>query len=224
MLKRAWQSIGKNSLDRDGIDGEHRHLSIVSVVAQIMALKQASFITEAIATASRLGHIPFYQRFYDCSPNRMRFGALQDQLYKSARYAVKDPDRQERWKIVNYEGYQKTTKRRGPARAGILELMAQSNTCHFVAPDGTYDGVKNFSKPAILECGNASCLYSATEAAHPSFAFKGIKEACSLVPLAFVSERPDSAAVCKRKKAKSSSMYRTIPNLFEIAGQPPVYA
>ena len=101
---------------------------------------------------------PFvFTRRYDCTPFRVHFGALAEQLCKVARFAVMDPEGG--WRLVRYEEF----KRQRPQVAckyGVLELLAQGASVDYASESGLFEGFDVFCMPNFLERGNASCLFS----------------------------------------------------------------
>eukprot|EP00974_Lingulodinium_polyedra_P118343 11166767-Lingulodinium_polyedra.AAC.1 len=95
----------------------------------------------------------------------MRFGRLQDQLHPHARYVLPDPDNAGAWLVLSHDEYSKRVCDQSRARSGIFELMAQPVTYHYIQHDGVFGGRKVMCKPVVLRSANASCLFSAIEAA-----------------------------------------------------------
>jgi hypothetical protein len=216
LIKRAYAMLGKGHAAREGIDGEHNHLAVASTVASVLQCCQDDYIQQNVRDTCDLGFIPFVQRFYDCTPNRMKFGRMQQLLHPHARYAIPDGTK---WKVVGLDDYMRLTGRRKPARFGILELMGQGITCHFVSPTSLLSGFRVLCPPRILQHGGSSCLYSAVEDACETFSHNGLIDIANRSRYLFYSERPDAASSCKRKRAKSEQERQSIKNLLEITGE-----
>jgi hypothetical protein len=163
VLHQAWVQLGKNKTLRDGVDGQHRSLEILSTVAAAASLEQADFVEAQLAAIRADGAVPVVAKFYDCTPLRVGFGRLQPVLMPCARYPLKLAD--DSWRSVSLEEYLKARpdRHKSTLRYGVVELLAQGLTCHHLSSDSLYSGFRVLCKPLILQAASASCIYSATE-------------------------------------------------------------
>ena len=92
VLLNAWQQIGKSKVLRAGIDGIHRALGVLVTVASALNECQNMFIEDEVDDIRRRGSPFVLTRHYDCTPIRVLFGSLQDEVMPYARYAHFDED------------------------------------------------------------------------------------------------------------------------------------
>jgi len=104
VLRDAWRAIGHGHVDRGGVDGHHRQLAIASCVAGVACELGDQFTKQEVDAVIASRSVPLAYKRYDATPNRLRFGALQQLLLQHARYPVWDPELL-RWKILHYDEY-----------------------------------------------------------------------------------------------------------------------
>jgi hypothetical protein len=114
-------------------------------------------------------------------------------------------DANEQWKLVSHAAFLKKFPGK-ECRYGTVEVMAQSLRVHYSTPGLTMDGFKIFCKALVLERGNSSCLYSATETASNAWSAHEYAKICSQVPWSIYQEFPDAHAANARKKRKRCSI------------------
>ena len=103
--------------------------------------------------------------------------------------------------------------RQNSPKKGTGQVLAQLATCHFAVPrshgsssdiESEYSGFKVFGRPLVLQAGNASCIYDATEGVCDGLLGNdSLADAVSGVDCAIVQEQPGACSSNKRKKAKS---------------------
>jgi hypothetical protein len=205
--------MGKNKNLNVGVDGTSRALGILTCVARAIFEEQQDFIANQVVTI-KMAHVsPVVCKFYDCTPARLGFGRLQPQLMPHARYPLRVNDK---WVSLPLDQYLQKCQRFSVLRFGVLELLAQGLTCHYTSPSGEFSGFRAFCRPRILQSGNASCLFTATETEVPEFSKAGLRSLSEDCPFAIVNEQPDAASSNTRKKAKSSQ--DTPANVFHVNG------
>ena len=215
VLTSAWKQIGKDKSVRDGIDGERRSLDISACVAGAVAVEQREYIQAELAKLREMEGCPVFVRFYDCTPIRMRFGRLQEDLAPLARYVIRNGDK---WSTVTFREFLRRYPNSKVLRAGVLELMAHGISCTYVRPSNQPEmaSFRSMSKPMILEKGDSSCLYSACEDAEPQMSVSAFQELSRRVPFAILNEVPDAASGNSRKKAAT---WEHLPdNFFGVDG------
>ena len=159
----------------------------------------AAFAKDQFQSIVRAHASPVLFRLYDCSPVRMAFGRLQQELYPHARYPVLMDDR---WESVCWERFLALNPGSTPSalRKGTVELLAQGLICSYIDANDLLSGFRLMCRPTILEAASASVLYSATEAAFPAFGSAGLIQLCEDVPFVLIPEQPDGAAANTRKR------------------------
>ena len=128
---------------------------------------------------------------YDCTPTRVQFGQLQQQLLPVARYAVLGEN--SKWKLVSYDEFVK--EHGGPKflRSGIVELLAGACSIIHMGSDDLLHGMKKLCRPMILARSNASCVYSATEKLFGCLSKSSLAKLGARITFGFMSE-----VSCKR--------------------------
>ena len=202
VLTMAWRRVGKNTLERSGIEGSTRHLSALISVAQA-----AYSVSRACARGFVDGFVhkracPVITRLYDCTPHRMRFSALvQEKQQQAARYAIVDSVTG-KWKLVPYSEWARQFPRLAP-QWGVLECLVQGIMVVFENEDSTMCAWEDLCRGCVLSRGNASCLLRGTELSAPEFSRASLQELCSKVPYLLYQEVPDAHSANGRKKAKT---------------------
>lgn len=164
VLSQAWKQLGKTKTLRGGLEGQHRGLDIMAAVAAAASEAQREYIEEHVQRVMDFGACPVIHKFYDCTPARLKFGRLQSQLMPHARYPVEIDGR---WTAVPLEQYLAHRPHAGVLRYGVLEVLAQGHTMHYMDERGELHAFRAVCKPVVLQAGNASCLFSATEKETP---------------------------------------------------------
>jgi hypothetical protein len=202
ILVLAWKQIGKNKVLRSGIDGIHRALTILVAVANAIDEMQSIWMRDETEDVRTRGDSLVITRYYDCTPVRLRFGRLQDQVMPHARYPLLNAEG--KWKSVPFQEYRKINSKHAKPKFGTVDLLAQGVTCHYMDSDTNYlHGFRAMCKPTILQRGNASCLFSACESEVPSLNCAGLNRIAERSPFILLNEVPDASTVNKRKKAKT---------------------
>lgn len=120
VLRNAWLQIGKSRIMKIGIDGTCRALGILVVVASALFMEQKAYIDAQIDRMKKSRVCPVITRYYDCTPMRMAFGAMQHMLYPWARYPVIVGSQ---WKLLSLDEYLKL-RRAGASRGGWSRTCA----------------------------------------------------------------------------------------------------
>lgn len=162
VLRQAWLQLGKNRTLREGLDGQARSLDILACVSAAMRLEQVDFARHQLDHIVAERSCPVIAKFYDCTPMRIAFGKLQQQLVPHARFPVKID---QQWKSVTLDVFLSKSpgRQRSTLRYGVMELLAQGVTCHYITKDDMFAGFRLFCRPRILQGATGSCIYSATE-------------------------------------------------------------
>jgi hypothetical protein len=173
--------IGKNKTLRCGLDGHHRTLSMLATPAGVVRESQNDFVCQQIDDLCKQGVVPVFIRWYDSTPCRVAFGALQQEVYPFARYPHLDGDI---WRVLSYNDYRAANPRARLFRRGVMDLLAQGAVCRYLKPDsGELCGFRRFCSPVFLEKNNASCLISALDSEAPEFSLDGLRAIATCVPL-----------------------------------------
>ena len=212
VLSMAWKQMNSKA-DRSGVDGTHRSLGILSTVASAFWQEQKNFIALQMNQIMASKCVPVVNKFYDATPIRCWFGRLSHEVMPHARYPVCEDGR---WRLVRYEEYVRLNPSSHMRQIGTLELLAQGTTCRWMTGAGELHGFRVLCRPKILQTGNASCIYEATESECPELSSSGLEKVCKACPYALVDERPDAHSANHRKKAKSVAS--TPSNCFHVLG------
>jgi hypothetical protein len=203
VARLAWRSLGKDLLERDGVDGCHKGLAIVATSAGVHDFAQNAVVDQELLDMPA-GTMPIIRKAYDATPSRIGFGKLQSEIMPHARYAVRAADG--RWTSIPYDKYIEQHGRRGLLRYGIIDILAIHVRMAYMHPEQrTFKGVKVFCKPVALARGNASCIYRATEDCAKQFNRDGIIKIMSDSVFGIVVEVPDGASSNDRKKEKTKT-------------------
>eukprot|EP00973_Karenia_brevis_P012322 1673976-Karenia_brevis.AAC.1 len=104
ILRVAWQSVGKNVVERIGIAGTTRAHTIVATTCAVINSCQEGLMQAEVQAVQASGQVPVVLRWYDATPFQVRFGQLQEQVMPHARYPVID-FQAKRWKTVPCSEY-----------------------------------------------------------------------------------------------------------------------
>ena len=104
IFQHAFMNCGKIRSDREGIEGEHRVLSIAAATSSIIHNRQERMGNEHLQYIRNEGLVPFFQRSFDASENMTRFGKLQNQLMPIARYPIKN-EGDSTWTVVGLDDF-----------------------------------------------------------------------------------------------------------------------
>eukprot|EP00974_Lingulodinium_polyedra_P051306 4934647-Lingulodinium_polyedra.AAC.1 len=104
VLRFAFRSLGAGPAEREGIDGTHKALALLSAVASAAMRAQASAVRSTFAAFSgdHDSGALVISRHYDGTPLRLRFGCLQEQVHPHARYLIQDG---QTWKAVPFSAF-----------------------------------------------------------------------------------------------------------------------
>ena len=80
-------------------------------------------------------------------------------------------------------------------RKGRVELLAGGLSCHWIDVDDYATGFHAFLRPVILQSGNASCTYRATEDAIGSLSVESLGSVWKDIPCSIYCEQPDGCGV-----------------------------
>ena len=139
-------------------------------------------------------------RFYDCTPVRLRFGALTGQLQKHARYAIKD-EATGRWHLVDFATYRKAHPQ-SDISYGVLDVFAHSLQVHVAnTVDKTAHGYEFAAPVHILENGTASAIMGSTEQAFDHYSRSGVRDLCRSLPWLIYQESADADSSNRRKRS-----------------------
>ena len=154
-------------------------------------------------------------RFYDATPMRMRFGVLQHLIAPHARYPWYDKETK-RWIALTIDKFREQKGMRGVMRWGVLELFAQGITCHQVLNSGITNAFRVFCAPSILQRGNTSCIYAATEKASESFTVERLMALSSQLSWLVLNEIPDACKPNLRKKIAIEDKLKGCKNVLHV--------
>ena len=201
VLRIAWRTLGKDVLEKTGVEGSGHGLAITSAVSSAVSHCQDVFCDDEIAGLPSTV-VPCIRRLYDATPSRVRFGRLQQVLHPIARCPVLGDDG--RWKCVPFSEFVHTHGGSRFVRHGVVDILASGAVLTYADLDTmALEGFKVIAKPRILARGNASCCYSAVEAAVKPLDSEGVRKISERCPFSYVVEAPDDAASNKRKKEQS---------------------
>jgi len=204
VLRMAWRSLGKDVNERDGVEGSHHGLAIVSASSHALLRCQDVCLEDEMhsLTSTPSAIVPTIRRLYDATPSRVRFGRLQPLLQPIARYPVLGDDG--RWKCVPLNEFVHTHGGSACVRFGIVDLLACGALLTYACPESMeLKGFKVLAQPRIVARGNASCTYSAVEDSVKPLDSAGVRRLSTSCPFSFVVETPDDASANKRKKEQS---------------------
>jgi hypothetical protein len=213
VLRTALGSIGKGTTSREGIDGAHSTLDVVSGVAYAADLSQAAAINQSMdGSLESESHV--VGKYYDATPMRLcyRHPEIHHRLMPLARYLVRDETKPDKWKLISYEAYRKRCPH-GKLSFGVLEVFAQCPSLDSTEENGTYTFRDIIDRPRILENGKASCIHSANECIQ-SVKVQSIIFLCSHSKSVFVNDAPDDARSNTRKKLFEAALLRPIANCY----------
>eukprot|EP00973_Karenia_brevis_P089511 12398106-Karenia_brevis.AAC.1 len=181
ILRVAWQSVGKNVVERVGIAGTTRAHPIVATTCAVINSCQEGLMQAEMQTAQDSGQVPVVLRWYDATPFQVRFGQLQEQVMPHARYPVIDLQTK-RWKTVPYSEYVRDHRGRGLPTVGVVDILVLGSKLLFMQENGELRGWRHFARPCALQHGGASCIYRGVEQGTPSFSAERLAELSQHIP------------------------------------------
>lgn len=204
-MRMSWQSINKGTVPGSGIDGTHRVLEVATTSAALYDHAQLEFLEAKLQDLKAIRGTPCIYKIYDATPMRCSFGSLQSEVLPHARFPVLTGESS--WTTMTYEQHRESgLMRKYGSKKGVLELLAQQQSFAYLDQKGLLNGAKVYCKPAFLQAGNSSCLFTATERAFPSFDIKGIATLAAELPYICYIELPDGHSANTRKKAKTKAV------------------
>lgn len=231
VLNSAVREIGKGYASIKGAVGidSNRHklemLTLVAALAKRLFDRASAYFKSALTSeGSECKNTSLTViRHYDATPVLVRFGRLQDNLVRNARYLKKlepEPGRPARWTTQSYADYRLEYPNSSPTM-GIVQVLGQkARVCSI-----TYDPanvmetaqttVQHFmSGPRAMADGKATTTYDALETAFgTALKIDGMKEMSRYVDVLVVSDVPDNCNANKRQKAATEESFRDVPNL-----------
>jgi len=140
----AWRSVGKDVVLRGGVDGSQgRGLAVVSAESVIIDMCGRALAKLEVDRLVESGAVPAFRKWYDATPSRVRFGALQDVVFEWARYPVWNSDTK-RWHMLTYDQYVAGKHGRKPA-FGVLDILGSGGSVLYQDPaSGVLEGARFF--------------------------------------------------------------------------------
>ena len=146
VIVNGFRQVGNSKTVRQGVEGSTHELGILSSVSSAMGAAQKRFVASRVDALAKGRKNPVFARFYDCTPNRLRFGRLQEEIQPHARYAHFTDGKYE---LLGMADFIKKNPKAGALRYGTVQLLAQSLTCHSACEKGELDAFKVFSGPKV---------------------------------------------------------------------------
>ena len=193
VLQMAWRQVGQKKVVRDGLDGSHHELEALCAVSAAAAKAQTEIVQQTI---EQILDSPkpslVIKRFYDATPVRVGFGALQAVVAPHARYPWWD-EAENKWKSLSLSKLRENLGcPSGIFRKGVLELFAQGASFHWVDSLGHYHSRRVFCPPTFLERGNAPCIAGALHNGVPQVSLDGLRSLCAKCEYVLINELPDA--------------------------------
>ena len=207
LLRLGYRGVGRNAVASSGqAIGESTHALDALVTGAWIATKaqEQAFRLKLWSAleypGAALGLVINWH--HDATPWLCRFGAMQEQVYRHARYLVKRDDGM--WRAIPYSQFVGQTGKSSPS-SGTLEMLGQSIDVHWSNPNPnelrTSTDLELLIPPRAIESTRSSCLYRACDEACESLSVEELCKISARTKLFILGEVPDNVAANNRKKA-----------------------
>lgn len=206
MLRVGFKNVGKVAPNRRGISDTSHGLLTLTTCAHIANQSQHDSFEHLLKSGLRAGAQGIVvNRYHDATPLMLKFGYLQDKVYKHAKYLVPDPGSRTKYKAVAYDEYIKTTGATRTPRAGCLELFAQTIDVHWQQPATANSPLHHIDvdllmSPVIIQNTAASTIYRAVEDIFDALNLDAIQDLATSVRVFLIHEVPDNVSANLRRK------------------------
>ena len=89
----AWRGVGKTDAHRGGLADSWHSLGAMTSASHNAAVAQEKAFAKKLQDMTTCGRGLFISRFHDATPQMLRFGLLQEEVYQHVRYLIRGSSR-----------------------------------------------------------------------------------------------------------------------------------
>eukprot|EP00971_Amphidinium_carterae_P078876 1560622-Amphidinium_carterae.2 len=214
----AWEQVGGKPSQKGPVainSTRRQHDALVSYATIVKDLYDEALGKLLSGLPHRSRHLVLCKH-HDSTPWVMQFGALSGLLDPGARFTVRDSSHPRGLRTVSLDEFRKL--RRVTPEKGILHLMDQAATLHWIEVDETlHVRVPCLQEvtmmPAIVERNNGSTIFAAVEDSPVALRLESIRELAPKLDYVLVCEVPDQHSGNTAKKMRTIAAYEDLPNV-----------
>lgn len=215
LCRQGWAQVGLRSAamhGRQGVGETRRGMAALATVAVAADTTMRAACRQALQALRGAGRSLVIAKHHDATPLQLHFGRLEDLLRPHALYAGTDQETGE-WKLVSFLEHCRRNGGKPRSTKGVVEFFAQAWFLHWDTEHGCHEQPLHVM-PTVLQRGNASTIYNATEGPNAAIPLNTVRELAKDLTYVLVCEIPDSLSANMRKKLKTMNEYELVPNVF----------